>query len=166
MKSYKIKKYVKDEQGGNTIAMVAAMAENRVIGREGKIPWDLPEDREYFKRLTMGHVVVMGRRTYEEIGRPLPGRVTYVVSSKVEIKETGCHSAVSLADAVAHAKEEYPKKKIFLCGGQRIYEEGMDLAGEIYLTVLNEEVEGDTYFPELSEEWICVRQTTKLSTGA
>ena len=69
------------------IAMIAAMAANRVIGRDGKIPWHLPEDMERFRRRTMGHVVVMGRRTWEEIGHPLPGRMTYLVSSRLHIKE-------------------------------------------------------------------------------
>lgn len=71
MKEFEMRKYSRCD--ANNIAMIAAMAKNRVIGREGKIPWDLPEDREHFKQLTMGHVVVMGRHTYEEIGRPLPG---------------------------------------------------------------------------------------------
>lgn len=153
MIEYEIRKYIRNEQGGNNIAMIAAMAKNRIIGRDGKIPWDLPEDREHFKQLTMGHVIVMGRRTYEEIGRPLPGRITYVVSSKHKVGEKNCHTVKSLTEAIAHAGETYPQKKIFLCGGERIYSEGMALAGEIYLTVLKEEVAGDTYFPRLGEEW-------------
>ena len=150
---YEMRKYIKIGQGGNNIAMIAAMAENRVIGRDGKIPWDLPEDREHFKRLTMGHVIVMGRRTYEEIGRPLSGRITYVVSSKWKVGGKNCHIVKSLTEAITHARETYPQKKIFLCGGERIYNEGMALAAEIYLTVLKEEVAGDTYFPQLGEEW-------------
>lgn len=153
MKEFEMKKYVRNGQGGNNIAMIAAMAKNRVIGRDGKIPWDLPEDRERFKQLTMGHVIIMGRRTYEEIGRPLPGRITYVVSSKWKEGERGCHIVRTLTDAITHAAGAYPQKKIFLCGGERIYTEGMALAGEIYLTLLKEEVEGDTYFPPLGEEW-------------
>ncbi len=153
MIEYEMRKYIKNGQGGNNIAMIAAMAKNRVIGREGKIPWDLPEDREHFKKLTMGHVIIMGRRTYEEIGRPLPGRITCVISSRWKGEEKNCRTAKSLTDAIAQARETYPQKKIFLCGGERIYNEGMTLAGEIYLTVLKEEVEGDTYFPQLGEEW-------------
>lgn len=147
----------------NKVAMIAAMAANRVIGRDGKIPWDLPEDREHFKRLTMGHVIIMGRRTYEEIGRPLPGRITYVVSTTITIDEKNCHTATSLTAAIEHARRNYVDKKIFLCGGARIYEEGMPLADEIYLTVLDEEIEGDTFFPEIGEGF-CVEKNKKYET--
>ena len=136
-----------------TVAMIAAMAKNRIIGSHGKIPWDLPEDREHFKQLTMGQVVIMGRRSYEEIGKPLPGRVTYVISSTMTAEGKEFHTMPSLAAAIEHAEKSYPHKKIFLCGGARIYEEGMNLAKEIYLTVLDEEVEGDTYFPKMKESF-------------
>lgn len=137
----------------NKIAIIAAMAANRVIGRAGKIPWDLPEDLEHFKRLTMGHVVIMGRRTYEEIGRPLPERITYVVSSTITIDEENCYTVTSLPEAIKHAERNYVGKKIFLCGGAQIYKEGMAMADEIYLTLLEEEIEGDVYFPEIGEEF-------------
>ena len=86
------------------IAMIAAMAANRVIGRDGKIPWHLPEDMERFRRRTMGHVVVMGRRTWEEIGHPLPGRMTYLVSSRLHIKEENVVTVPSLTEAIREAK--------------------------------------------------------------
>lgn len=141
------------------IAMIVAMAKNRVIGNQGKIPWDLPEDRERFKELTMGQVVIMGRRTFEEIGKPLPGRITYVVSTTVSIEQEICHTASSLDIAIAEAKKKYPNKKIFLCGGERIYEEGMTLAQEIYLTVLDIEVKGDTHFPEMRQSFHLVEKS-------
>ncbi len=144
---------MKQNKQGEAIAIIAAMAKNRVIGRKGKIPWDLPEDREHFKRLTMKNVIIMGRRSFEEIGKPLPGRITYVVSATRQIEQDKCHTASSLPEAIKDARERYPGKKIFLCGGSRIYEEGMAFAQEIYLTVLKTEEEGDTYFPVIKEDF-------------
>ena len=140
------------------IAMIAAMAANRVIGRDGKIPWHLPEDMERFRERTMGHVVVMGRRTWEEIGHPLPGRMTYLVSSRLHIKEENVVTVPSLTEAIREAEEKHPDKTIFLCGGASIYQEGLALAERIYLTVLDREVPGDTYFPELGREYRLVEK--------
>lgn len=135
------------------IAMIAAMAANRVIGRDGKIPWDLPEDRKYFRELTMGHVLVMGRRTWEEIGGSLPGRTTCLVSAAKKEQKDGILTARSVKEAVNLAQKTCPQKNIFLCGGTGIYREGMGLAERIYLTVLDCEIEGDTYFPEIGKEY-------------
>jgi len=126
------------------VVMIAAMAANRVIGREGKIPWDLPEDRERFRTLTMGHILVMGRRTWEEIGHPLPERITYLVSSTLHVQQENVFTVSSLTEAVRQAGAAYPDKTIFLSGGASLYQEGMGLAERIYLTVLDREVEGDT----------------------
>ena len=140
------------------IAMIAAMAANRVIGRDGEIPWHLPEDMERFRKRTMGHVVVMGRRTWEEIGHPLPGRMNYLVSSSLLIQEENMNTVTSLAEAIRQARENHPDKTIFLCGGASIYQEGMALADRIYLAVLDREIPGDTYFPELSREYRLVER--------
>lgn len=125
------------------IAIIAAMAKNRVIGRHGKIPWDIREDRERFKKLTMGNILVMGRKTYEEIGHPLPGRMTYVVSTTRQIEEKNCHTVKALSEAL----EREDGRNIFICGGARLYEEAMEIADYIYLTELDMAVEGDTFFP-------------------
>lgn len=135
------------------IAIIAAMAANRVIGSDGKIPWDLPEDRKHFKDLTMGQVVVMGRRTWKEIGTPLAGRVTVLVSSNCRIRTETMFTVSSLEEAIRKSGELYPDKDIFLCGGTSVYEEGMKLADRIYLTVLEQTVEGDTYFPAIGKEY-------------
>ena len=137
------------------IAIVVAMANNRVIGKGGKIPWNLPEDREHFKSLTMGHVIVMGRRSYEEIGRPLPGRIMIIVSRTLykKAEPEGCIVAPSLVKAIDYAHKHFPRKKIFLCGGARIYDEGMALADEIYLTQVDADVTGDTYFPTIDKAY-------------
>lgn len=135
------------------IAIIAAMAENCVIGRDGKIPWHLPEDMKRFRELTMGQIVVMGRRTWEEIGEPLPGRVTCLVSASCDIQQENMFTVSSLPEAVRQAERMYPERHIFLCGGASIYQEGMRLADRIYLTVLDRTVEGDTYFPEIAKEF-------------
>lgn len=129
-------------------AIIAAMAKNRVIGRQGRIPWDLPEDRAHFRELTVGNVVVMGRRTYEEIGHPLPERMNYLVSSTYHIEGTNCQTVTSLGEVFLRE----PERKIFICGGAMLYQEALPLAERLYLTELSWEVEGDTLFPQIEEE--------------
>ncbi|MCH5251467.1 MAG: dihydrofolate reductase [Lachnospiraceae bacterium] len=136
------------------IAIIAAMAKNRVIGHNGKIPWDIPEDREHFKKLTMGNIVVMGRKTYEEIGHPLPGRTTYLVSATKQVEEKNCHTVQSLREVVERERGQ----NIFICGGVGLYKEAMKVADCIYLTELDAEVEGDTLFPVIEPEvFRCIR---------
>lgn len=138
------------------IYIIAAVAKNRVIGNEGKIPWDLPEDREHFKNFTMGHSIVMGRRTYEEIGFPLPGRMTYLVSSTRREEGENITTVKTLSEAITLAGQretpEGEEKKIFICGGERLYEEALYLADCLYLTEIHEEREGDAFFPEVDRE--------------
>lgn len=143
------------------IAIIVAMAKNRIIGKDGQIPWDLPEDREYFKKQTMGHVIVMGRRSYEEIGHPLPGRGMIVISQTLTGEEEhvkGCFVVPTMASAIDCAREHFPGKKIFLCGGARVYEEGMALAKQIYLTQIDKEMEGDTCFPPIGKEFVIQKE--------
>jgi len=131
------------------ISLVVAMARNRVIGRAGTIPWDLPADRRRFRELTMGHSLIMGRKTFESIGRPLPGRETIVVTRQAGYRAAGCLVAHSLAEALAQARGS---DEVFVCGGGELYREALPLAGRLYLTLLAAEVEGDTFFPELPAE--------------
>ena len=130
------------------IALIAAMARNRMIGKEGRIPWDLPQDRQYFRDLTMGQAVVMGRRTYEEIGRPLPGRLTIVVSSTRTYQEEHLLTVRSLSEAIAAADGH----DVFIAGGTCLYVEALPLADFLYLTEIDADYEGDTLFPEFAEE--------------
>ena len=132
------------------IAIIVAMSENRVIGREGKIPWDLPEDRKKFQMLTMGNAIVMGRRTYDEIGPPLPGRMTYLLSGTKKVELENCHTVQSLEEV--WEKEKNTGRDIFICGGASVYEEALKNTDKIYVTKLLEKVEGDTFFPMFSEE--------------
>jgi len=133
------------ENGGPPVAVIAAVAENNVIGRAGDLPWRLPSDLARFKRLTLGNTVVMGRRTHESIGRALPGRRTIVVSSR---PIDGIETARSLPEAVRRA--ETP---VFLAGGARIYAEGMALADTIFLTRVHARPSGDTFFPAIPPDF-------------
>jgi dihydrofolate reductase len=131
------------------IILIAAMAKNRVIGRGNTIPWHIPGEQQRFKALTMGHTLIMGRKTFESIGRPLPGRKTVIISRNREYQAAGCLVARSLAAAIALCPAA---ETIFIAGGGEIYREGLNLAEAIYLTVLDREVEGDILFPEFDPE--------------
>lgn len=126
------------------IHLIAAVARNGVIGFRGQIPWRLPEDLRHFQALTMGHTVIMGRRTYESIGNPLPGRQNLVVSAKLQPRE-GYQVVGSLQEGLALATG----KEIFVIGGARLYEEALPLAERLDLTLVDLEPLGDTYFPKI-----------------
>jgi len=128
------------------ISIIAAMAENRVIGRAGTIPWDLPGDRRRFRKITWGHPVIMGRRTFESIGRPLPGRKNIVLSRQEGYRAEGCLVVHDLQAALAAAGEA---DEVFVCGGGELYREALPRAGRLYLTIVHGEVEGDVRFPEV-----------------
>ena len=123
----------------NTFKAIAAMAENRVIGRGNAIPWHLPEDFKWFKRTTMGHILVMGRKTYESIGRPLPGRET-VVLSRTQHNIPGVQTMET-------------EKTLWIAGGSEIYRQMLPLCDELYLTRVHRTVEGDTFFPEFEDRF-------------
>ncbi|OQY15987.1 MAG: hypothetical protein B6I36_11185 [Desulfobacteraceae bacterium 4572_35.1] len=131
------------------ISIVVAMARNRVIGNNGQLPWQLPTDLQRFKRLTMGHTLLMGRLTFESIGSPLPGRRTIVVSSNPEYRVAGCDVVGSIEAGIelAGAVEE-----LFICGGEDIYRQALPLVERIYLTELDVEIAGDVCFPLWSDD--------------
>ncbi len=129
------------------IILIAAMAANRVIGRDNIIPWDIPGEQTRFKEITMGHPLIMGRKTYQSIGRPLPGRRNIVVTRNKNFKAGGCEVVHSLEQGLAACKGE---KKVFLIGGGQLYSLGLSQANTLILTVLDREVEGDAFFPEFS----------------
>jgi dihydrofolate reductase len=132
------------------ITLVVAAAENGTIGAGGGIPWRLPEDQKRFKALTLGHCIVMGRRTYESIGRLLPGRTTIVVSRDPAFTVVGGHVARSLDDALDHARSA-GETEVFVVGGERIYVEALARADRIHLTRIHAEIPGDTVFPSAAE---------------
>ena len=128
-----------------TITLVAAVAANGVIGRDGGLPWRLPADLAHFKRLTLGHVLVMGRRTYDSIGRPLPGRTTIVVTRQPDWTADGVVVAASVEEALATARRL--DDDVFVVGGAAIYAEAMRVADRMVLTHVEGEYDGDRRFP-------------------
>lgn len=157
-------------------SIIAAVSNNNVIGNKGRIPWDLPEDRLHFKNITMNHAVVFGRKSFEEIGKPLPGRLNIVVSSTKNFEGQNLHTVKSLQEVFELIKGLSPLSKglsplpsnlptldtteIFICGGQRLYQEAINIADKIYLTKINADIEGDTFFPEIRKDrFIIVRKS-------
>ncbi len=126
------------------VSLIAAVARNRVIGREGRLPWRLPEDMAWFKRHTMGHAVVMGRKTLQGIGGPLSGRTNIVLSRDAEFSAEGCRVARSAEEAVGIAGQG----EVFVIGGQSVYALFLPLAARLYLTEIDAEIPGDAFFPE------------------
>lgn len=131
------------------IAIVAAYAHHRVIGKDGKIPWDLPNEKHRFRDLTTGQAVVMGRRTYAEIGRPLPDRLNIILSRNPDFYAPGCLRARSLAEAVSLAEAE--GLDLYVSGGSRVYQEALPLAVKLFITEIDCQIEGDTFFPPFDE---------------
>jgi dihydrofolate reductase len=131
------------------VSILVAVAENGVIGRNGKLPWHLGDDLKQFKRLTMGHAIVMGRKTWDEIGRALPGRRSVVISRQVGFYAEGAQVVGSLDDALQIA-EAAGDDEVFVIGGSEIYQLTMPQADRLYLTRVHAKVEGDAYFPDFS----------------
>jgi dihydrofolate reductase len=128
------------------VHLIAAMSENRVIGRDNQLPWRLPADLKRFKAATMGHVLVMGRKTYESIGRPLPGRRTIVLSRDAGYRPEGVEVASSLSEALELAGDE----EVFIAGGGEVYRRALEVADDILLTLVHGHIEGDAFFPSLN----------------
>ena len=132
------------------IIIVAFSKNGRIIGNNGKIPWNLPEDLRRFKELTTGNAIIMGRKTFESIGRALPERMNIVVTRNKDFCVEDAYIAKSLEKAIEIAKNA-GYKKIFICGGQQIYQQMMDYADYIYATEVCGEYEGDAFFPKINE---------------
>ena len=131
------------------LSLIAAMASNRVIGNKGDIPWKIPGEQKMFKKITLGHTVIMGRKTYESLGRPLPERTNIVITRQSDYQALGCKVVHDLAAAIAVC--DPAEQEAFICGGGQLYHESIDMADKIYLTVIPKEIAGDTYFPEIAE---------------
>lgn len=128
------------------------MSLNRVIGRAGQIPWHLPEDFKWFKHMTTGNVIVMGRKTYESIGRPLPNRET-IVLSRSAFHPHGVRVIGKLDDLPS-----YTDRQIFICGGAQLYAQLLPLCSDLYLTLVKREVEGDAFFPAFEHAYTLVEE--------
>jgi dihydrofolate reductase len=139
---------------------IAAMSQNRVIGAGNKIPWHLPDDFKWFKQKTIGNVIVMGRKTFQSIGKPLPNRET-IVLSRSQFSFPGVRTISDLSQIILGNES----REIFICGGAQIYEQALPLCSDLFLTLVKREVEGDAFFPrfedhfELAEE---IRDTAEF----
>lgn len=129
------------------ISLIVAMASNRVIGLNNQMPWHLSADLKKFKKITMGSPILMGRKTYESIGRPLPGRTNIIVSRNPDYQQEGCLVFNDLDMAIKKACES--AKEVFVIGGSDLYETILPIADTIYLTIINREFHGDAFFPDI-----------------
>lgn len=140
-----------------TVAMIVAAAKNGVIGLNNQMPWHLPEDLKYFRRVTMGKPVIMGRKTFESIGKPLPGRLNIVISRQKDLAlPEGVVLQSSVEDAICYAKqyaEERGVNEVMVIGGEQIYRACMPIADTLYLTQVEAEPEGDAWFEYQAKEW-------------
>lgn len=133
------------------LSLIVAMAKNRVIGAGNRIPWHLPNELRHFKRLTMGHHIVMGRRTYESINRLLPGRTTVIVTRRPDYSVPGAIVAHSVPEALAACRDD---DEVFVIGGADLFRETLPIADRLYLTIVDAEPEGDTFMPEVEmRDW-------------
>jgi dihydrofolate reductase len=142
------------------ISLVVAMARNRVIGASGRMPWHLPADLRRFKEITLGRPIIMGRKTFESIGRPLPGRTNIVVSRRLDWSPPGLVVTRSLDEALEAARRD--PGEVFVIGGGELFVQALPNAGRLYVTQIEADVEGDTRFPEIDPSvWRVVREEVR-----
>ena len=132
------------------ISIIAAMGRNRAIGYKNTLPWRLPADLQRFKQLTLGHHILMGRKTFESIGRPLPGRTSIIITRQKDFQAEGCLMAHSLDEAIDLAKSR-GEQEAFIIGGAEIYAQALPVADRMFLTLVDAEPEADAFFPECDE---------------
>ncbi|MFJ9461840.1 dihydrofolate reductase [Viridibacillus arvi] len=139
------------------ISLIVAHDENNVIGLNNAMPWHLPGDLAYFKRTTMGKPMIMGRKTFESIGKPLPGRTNIVITRDEEYAREGIVIVHSLEEALAQAEKE--SEEIMIIGGEQIFRMTLPMANRLYVTKIEKQYEGDTFFPSYGDEWQVVSQS-------
>ena len=132
------------------ISIICAIAENRAIGKNNQLLWHIPEDFKHFKEKTSGHVIVMGQKTFESIGKPLPNRTTIVLSNDPAFDIEGVIVARTFEEVFTKARE-IEKEEVFICGGGSVYAQTIGMADKLYLTVVKGNLEADTFFPEYGE---------------
>lgn len=160
-----------------TISMIVAMSENRVIGADGDLPWHLPADLKYFKATTLGKPIIMGRKTFDSIGRPLPGRKNIVITRNGDWRHDGVEVAATIEGAIAlasavgetddadHTDEAGEAGEIMITGGAQVYTQAMGLVDRMYITEVAAVVKGDTYFPEFNtDDWAEVSRESHAAT--
>lgn len=139
------------------ISLLVAYDLNRVIGIDNKMPWRIPEELKYFKKVTMGKAIVMGRKTFESIGRPLPGRLNIIVTRNKDYVANGAEVFHDLKEAIERGKEY--SEEVVIIGGAEIFNLSMDIADRLYITIIRKEYEGDTFFPEHDNSWKLVSES-------
>lgn len=142
------------------ISLIVAFAKNNVIGKDGKIPWNIEGEQSRFKELTTNNIVIMGRKTFEEINqklqKPLPNRINIVISKTKKYDFENCFTFDSLDAALDFCKKTFPQKDIFISGGAALYQKALPIVEKMYITEIALEVPGDTFFPKfLEENYIC-----------
>lgn len=146
------------------LCLIAALADNRVIGRDNQLPWRLPADLKHFKALTLGKPIIMGRKTWDSLGRPLPGRLNLVVSRQPGLQLEGAEVFASLEAAIVRAEQwahEQGVDELMLIGGAQLYQQALPLAARLYLTRIELSPEGDAWFPEFdAAAWHCTASET------
>lgn len=145
----------------STISLIVAASENNAIGKDNQLLWNLPIDLKFFKNTTWGMPVVMGRKTFEAMGKPLNGRPNFVITTKKDWKAEGASVSSTIEDALRDA-ESANCKEIFITGGGEIYKQSMDLADKIYMTRIHTQIEGDTFFPEIDEKKWQLEHVTEI----
>lgn len=146
------------------IALIAALARNRAIGLDNRMPWHLPDDLKRFRQLTTGHRVIMGRKTFDSIGRPLPGRTNIIISRSNTFNPPGCTVVHSVDEALDRTDPEGTFS--FVIGGAEIYRQAIDRASRMFLTEIDAEFKGDTFFPAIDkQDWNEIRRECRSSDG-
>ena len=142
------------------ISHIVAMSSNRVIGRDGKIPWDIPDDLKYFRNITLGHCVILGRKTFETLKTPLVNRLNVVISKNfTKSSEISVFSDVS--EAIEFCKNQKLRpQEIFICGGSQIYKQTLNITQRIYLTYVYKHYNGDVFYPEFESDFNLVSEKT------
>lgn len=145
-----------------TISIIAAIAKNNAIGKDNDLIWHISEDLKRFKKLTSGHTIIMGRKTYESLPfKPLPNRKNIILSGKTDLKFKGAIVANSIEDALKECESE---DEIFICGGAAVYKKFINIADKMYITEINQEFEGDTFFPDYNQDnWKIKLQSEKYT---
>lgn len=149
------------------LSILVAMAKNRVIGQNNTLPWHLPADLKHFKSLTMGKTIVMGRKTYQSIGRPLPGRTNIIITRQTSYEAPGAVVVNSVEDALRVCKEiSAHDSENFVIGGEKLYRQTIKICQRMYITEINRYFEGDTFFPEFNpDDWEETQRDKYFSDG-
>jgi len=142
------------------LSLIVAISDNQIIGREGQLPWHLSADLQRFKQLTMGHHIVMGRKTYDSIGRQLPGRTSIVLTRQSDWAVEGVVTATDFESALTQAGDD---EEVFVIGGSQIYQLALPLVDRLYVTRVHATVQGDTYFPDITTDQWQLKQTDSFA---